>query len=615
MEGASGAGGEGTVRRRVCCCSKDDFLPEESFRSWINYWGALKDTPARLRDRVLTRSLETRELSEVKARSQHDMKRTLTWWDLIWFGIGVVIGAGIFVLTGLQTKEHAGPAVVLSFVVSGISAMLSVFCYTEFAVEIPVAGGSFAYLRVELGDFTAFIAAGNIILEYMIGGAAVARSWTSYFATLLNRKPEDFLIQAHGLANGYDRLDPIAVCICGVVCVFAVLSTKGSSRLNYISSIVHLLAIVFIIVAGLTKVDAANYTPFTPFKAHGIFKASAVLFFAYVGFDAVSTLAEETKNPARDIPIGLVGSMVVTTIAYCSMVITLCLMQPYYQIDTYAPFSVAFQAVGMDWAKYIVAFGALEGMTTALLTGAVGLARYVTHIARTHMMPPWFAKVNEKTGTPVNATIVMLSATAVIAFFTKLNILADLLSISTLFIFTLVAIALLVRRYYVSGVTKPANRNKLIICISLIVGSSTATATYWGLSENGWVGYVITMPIWFLATVGLRVLVPQARDPKLWGVPLVPWLPSASIAINIFLLGSIDRASFERFGIWTGFLLLYYFFFGLHASYDIAKESGETKGKDGLEWKKIEEGDVSSTTRTAPGGVNNDSETSAIPSI
>ncbi|KAI3439170.1 uncharacterized protein J3R85_005129 [Psidium guajava] len=610
MGGASDAGGGGTMRRRVCSCSKDDFLPEESFRSWGNYWGALKDTPARLWDRVLTRSRDTTELHEVRARSQHEMKRTLTWWDLIWFGIGAVIGAGIFVLTGLQTREHAGPAVVLSFVVSGISAMLSVFCYTEFAVEIPVAGGSFAYLRVELGDFMAFLAAGNILLEYVIAGAAVARSWTSYFATLLNHDPQDFVIKADGLTKDYNELDPIAVGVCGIICLFAVFSTKGSSRLNYISSIVHVLVIIFIIVAGLSKANTNNYTPFAPFKARGIFKASAVLFFAYVGFDAVSTLAEETKNPARDIPIGLVGSMVLITIGYCLMVITLCLMQPYDQIDVHAPFSVAFKAVGMDWAKYVVAFGALKGMTTVLLVGAVGQARYLTHIARTHMMPPWFAMVNEKTGTPVNATVVMLSATAVIAFFTKLDILSNLLSISTLFIFMLVAVALLVRRHYVSGVTQPADRNKLIVCILLIIGSSIATAAYWGLTEHGWVGYVITVPIWLLATVALRVFVPQAHKPKLWGVPLVPWLPSASIAINIFLLGSIDGASFRRFGMWTGLLLLYYLLFGLHASYDTAKESRQTK-----EWRKIEEGKVSSTTNAVPeGGVNNSSEASAIPS-
>ncbi|KAL4279045.1 hypothetical protein GQ457_03G000620 [Hibiscus cannabinus] len=577
------------VRRRGCSCTKDDFLPEESFKSWDNYVRAIMETPTRFVDRVLTRSLDTTELHEIKARSQHEMKKTLSWWDLIWFGIGAVIGAGIFVLTGIQAREVSGPAVVLSYVVSGISAMLSVFCYTEFAVEIPVAGGSFAYLRVELGDFMAFIAAGNILLEYVIGGAAVARAWTSYFATLCNHHPNDFRIIVHSMPSDYGHLDPIAVVVVCVICVLAVLSTKASSRFNYIASIVHVVIILFIIIAGFTQADTKNYSDFVPFGVRGIFKSSAVLFFAYVGFDAVSTMAEETKNPARDIPIGLVGSMVITTAAYCLLAVALCLMQPFGNIDPDAPFSVAFEAVGMSWAKYVVAAGALKGMTTVLLVGAVGQARYLTHIARTHMMPPWLAQVHPKTGTPINATVVMLAATAIIAFFTDLPILADLLSISTLFIFTLVALALLVRRYYVSGETTTGNRNKLIACIVLMLASSTATSAYWGLSnEKDWIAYVITVPIWFLATVALAVAVPQARNPKLWGVPLVPWLPSASIAINIFLLGSIDGASFARFGIWTVVLLVYYFLFGLHASYDTAKESAENRIGEGL--KKAEEG-------------------------
>uniref|UniRef100_A0A5B7A4M9 Putative cationic amino acid transporter 1 n=1 Tax=Davidia involucrata TaxID=16924 RepID=A0A5B7A4M9_DAVIN len=579
------------IRRRGCSCTKDDFLPEQSFKSWGNYVRALKETPTRLKDRLLTRSMDQTEL-EVKARSQHQMKKTLSWWDLIWFGMGAVIGAGIFVLTGLQTRDNAGPAVVLSYIVSGFSAMLSVFCYTEFAVEIPVAGGSFAYLRVELGDFMAFIAAGNILLEYVISGAAVARSWTSYFATLCNYEPNDFRITASGLADGYNQLDPIAVGIIIIICFVAVLSTKGSSRLNYIASIVHLLVIAFIIVAGLAKADTKNYTPFAPYGVRGVFKASAVLFFAYVGFDAVSTMAEETKNPGRDIPIGLVGSMVLTTLIYCVLAVTLCLMQSYKTIDIEAPFSVAFEAAGWGWAKYIVAAGALKGMTSVLLVSAVGQARYLTHIARTHMMPPWFAQVDEKTGTPVNATISMLVATAIIGFFTQLDILADLLSISTLFIFMLVAVALLVRRYYASGVTTTQNRSKLIVCLVLILGSSIATSTYWGVSEDGWIGYCITVPIWVLATVGLAFFVPQAREPKTWGVPLVPWLPCLSIGINIFLLGSIDGASFVRFAMWTGVLLVYYFLFGLHAAYDTAKECEGDTIQDGGQWKKVEEGDV-----------------------
>lgn len=576
------------MRKRGCSCSKDDFLPEESFRSWGNYAKALKDTPRRLRDRVLTRSLDETELVEVKGQSKHEMKKTLNWWDLMWFGIGAVIGAGIFVLTGLEAREHAGPAVVLSYVVSGVSALLSVFCYTEFAVEIPVAGGSFAYLRVELGDFMAYVAAGNILLEYVIGGAAVARSWTSYFATLLNHQPNDFRIVAHSLSPDYRYLDPIAIVVLAGICVMAVMSTKGSSRFNYIASIFHIAVLIFIIVAGLMKADTKNYTPFTPFGVRGIFTSSAVLFFAYVGFDAVSTMAEETKNPGRDIPIGLVGSMVITTLAYCLLAVTLCLMQSYRDVDEDAPFSVAFEAVGWGWAKYIVAAGALKGMTTVLLVSAVGQARYLTHIARTHMMPPWLAHVNEKTGTPVNATVVMLAATAIIAFFTSLGILSNLLSISTLFIFMLVAIALLVRRYYVSGVTTNANRIKLIVFLLLILGSSIATAIYWATGTDKWTGYVITGPIWFLATIGLWAFVPMAREPKIWGAPLVPWLPSLSIAINIFLLGSIDRKSFERFGLWTLIIFVYYLLFGLHASYDTAKESSS----NGTQLKNVEEGAV-----------------------
>lgn len=242
----------------------------------------------------------------------------------------------------------------------------------------------------------------------------------------------------------------------------------------------------------------------------------------------------------------------------------------------------------MDWAKYIVAFGALKGMTTVLLVSAVGQARYLTHIARTHMVPPCLASVHEKTGTPIAATVVMLSATAVVAFFTELDILSNLLSISTLFIFMLVAVALLVRRHYVRDMTTVSNRNRFLVFLLLIIAASIATGVYWATSENGWVGYLVTVPVWLLSTLGMAVFVPKAREPKMWGVPMVPWLPSASIAINVFLLGSIDSKSFLRFGVWTGMILIYYCFFGLHASYDTAKSTLVASDHSSL--KKLEEG-------------------------
>ncbi|RZC43644.1 hypothetical protein C5167_036603 [Papaver somniferum] len=500
------------------------------------------------------------------------MKKTLNWWDLIWFGFGAVFGAGIFVLTGLEANRDAGPAIIISFLVSGVSAMLCVFCYTEFACEIPVQLVNEPYLEgVELGDFLAFIAAGNILFEYIVGGASVARTWTSYFATFLNHHPDDFRLHVPALAENFNRLDPLAVAIPILIGIFSARSTKGSSRFNSVAAVVNVGVIVLIIAAGLTHANTENFTSnFAPYGPRGVFTASAVLFFSYIGFDAVATMAEETKNPGKDIPIGLLGSMSFIICVYCALSVTLCLMQSYAVIDISAPFSLAFQAVGMNWAKYLVAVGAVIGMSTNLLANIIGQARYFTHIGRTHMAPPWLAAINEKTGTPVNATVVMTLANCIVGLFTDLSILSNLLSIATLFIFTLVAVSL-IRRYYVAGETSNADRNKFIGFLVMIVLSSIATSIYWAVS-NGWVGYIPTVSIWFLSTLGLKLMVKQARQPKLWGVPLVPWLPSATIAMNMFLLGSLDAASFIRFGIWAAILLVYYFLVGLHASHDSAKE-------------------------------------------
>ncbi|KAH7424650.1 hypothetical protein KP509_11G017600 [Ceratopteris richardii] len=553
---------------------KDDFFPGRSFRSLREYADALVQTPSRLSNRMFTRADPVAEMSGVRARSRNDMKRTLNWWDLGWLAVGAVIGAGIFVLSGVEAHEDTGPAIILSFVAAGFAAMLAVFCYTEFAVEIPVAGGSFAYLRVELGDFVAFIAAGNIVLECLIGSAALGRAWTSYFAKLCNHNPDDFRIYISSLADGYNLLDPLAVGVLIISGVIASLSTKIASYLNWIASSLNMFLILFVIVAGLINADPANYRPFLPFGVRGVFKGASVVFFAYLGFDTVCTVAEETKNPKRDIPIGLFASMTVVTILYCLMAVTLCLMQKYTEVDINAPFSAAFSnAVGWKWAQYLVALGALKSMSSVLLVGSVGQARYLAHMARTHILPPCLAYVNERTGTPVLATMSIIIASCFIAFFTELRILSNLLSISTLFIFMLVALSLIVRRHYVTGQTSSRHQRLLILFLAMIIGSSVAIAAYWGVTEGkGWILYPIAVPIWFLSTLGLAVFVPKARQPKFWGVPFVPWVPSLSVATNSFLLGSMDRESYIRFGLWTVLMLIYYVFYGLHASHDAAQE-------------------------------------------
>ncbi|KAJ4976560.1 hypothetical protein NE237_001666 [Protea cynaroides] len=550
---------------------KQDFFPEQSFQNWNTYRSALSQTCFRFKDRLIGRSDDANEVGELRKQSENEMKRCLNWWDLVWFGFGSVIGAGIFVLTGQEAHDHAGPAIVLSYVASGLSAMLSVFCYTEFAIEIPVAGGSFAYLRVELGDFVAFITAGNILLESIVGGAAVARSWTSYFATLLNRTPDSLRIQT-ALANGFNLLDPIAVAVLIISATLAMTSTRKTSYFNWIASAINTVVIVFVIIAGFLHANTSNLTPFFPYGAKGVFRAAAIVYFAYGGFDNIATMAEETKNPSRDIPLGLLGSMSIITVIYCLMALSLSMMQKYTDIDTNAAYSVAFQSVGMKWAKYLVALGALKGMTTVLLVGALGQARYTTHIARAHMIPPWFALVHPKTGTPINATLLITILSACIALFSELDVLSSLLSISTLFVFAMMAIALLVRRYYVRGVTPQRSLFKLIGFLLIIIASSMGTSAYWGLRPNGWLGYTITVPFWIFGTMGLSLFLPQQRTPKVWGVPLVPWLPSLSIATNLFLMGSLGYQAFVRFGICTIIMLVYYVFIGVHATYDLAHQ-------------------------------------------
>nr|GEV17030.1 cationic amino acid transporter 1-like [Tanacetum cinerariifolium] len=556
-------------------CLKSDFFPEESFKSWSNYSKALMETKARLKERLLARSSDEFEINGMRARSQNEMKRSLNWFDLIWFGVGAVMGAGVFVLTGEAAHDLAGPGVIISYLISGCAALLSVICYTEFAVELPVAGGSFAYLRVELGDFVAFIAAGNILFEYVVAGASVSRSWTSYFATLCNYKPNELRINIPSMGEGFDYLDPMAVLVSVVICIIASFSVKGSSRFNSVATIIHIAVLLFIIIAGATKANPANFDPFAPFGIRGILKASSVIFFAYVGFDGVATLGEETKKPGRDIPIGLVGSMLIVITTYSLLAMVLSLMQPYNQIDVDAPFTIAFEAVGMNWAKILVGLGALKGMTTVLLATIIAESRYFTHIARTHMAPPILAVVHKKLGTPVNAAIIMTAANCLVAFFTSLDVLASLLSISTLFIFSLVAIGLLVRRYYSTGMTSEQDRNKLIMFLMLIVCSSTGISLLWAWGVNSWLVYTIVAGIWFFSTLGIRLQVKQARNPRLWGAPLVPWLPSCSIALNLFMMGSIDGASFLRFMGWTAVLLTYYFLVGLHASVSTAFEALE----------------------------------------
>ncbi|MFS7947008.1 putative amino acid/polyamine transporter I, cationic amino acid transporter [Helianthus anomalus] len=551
--------------------SKQDFYPEPSFQNLTAYRSAFSQTIHRLRDRCLGRSSDVTELVELKKQSENDMHKCLTWIDLIWLGFGSVVGSGIFTVTGLEARDNAGPSIVLSYALSGLSALFSVFCYTEFAVEIPIAGGSFSFLRIELGDFVAFIAAGNILLEAVAGAAGLARSFSSYFASMFSSNPDILRIKVDSFAEGFNLLDPIAVVILFMANMVAMRGTKLTSFSNMILSMITSLIIVFIIIVGFMHSKTSNLQPFFPYGPGGMFKAAAVVYWSYTGFDMVANMAEETRKPSKDIPLGLVGSMSTVGVVYCLMALALTMMVKFTEIDRDAPYSVAFEKIGMKWAKYVVSLCALKGMLTSMLIGSMGQARYTTQIARAHMIPPWFALVHPKTGTPIYATLLVTTISCIVALFSSLDVLSSVLSFSTLFIFMLMAVALLVRRYYVKDRTSTHDMAKFMVCLAVVIGSSIGITALWGANVKGWIGYTVGGGFWFVGTFGM-MLVQQQRVPKVWGVPLVPWLPALSILMNVFLIGSLGAIAFKRFFICSGVMLVYYVLVGVHATYDVAHQ-------------------------------------------
>nr|GMD34970.1 cationic amino acid transporter 8, vacuolar [Ipomoea batatas]GME08600.1 cationic amino acid transporter 8, vacuolar [Ipomoea batatas] len=559
-------------RRSYWRFSKTDFFPEPTFENFSTYLHALGRTPGRLKDRVLARSDEGTEMVELKKESENEMQKCLTWWDLMWLGFGSVVGSGIFTITGLEARYEAGPSIVLAYAISGLSALLSVFCYTEFSVEIPIAGGSFSFLRVELGDFVAFLAAGNLLLEAIVGAAGLGRSWSSYFSSLISNNADFWRIKIDSFAEGFNLLDPTAVVILAIANGIAMTGTRHTSILNWLSSIITALIIVFIIVVGFINAKTENLSPFVPFGAGGVFRAAAVVYWSYTGFDMVATMAEETKKPSRDIPLGLVGSMSIITVVYCLMSLALTMMVKYTVIDADAPFSVAFEGIGMKWAKYLVSICALKGMTTSMLVGSMGQARYTTQIARAHMIPPWFSLVHPRTGTPIYATLLTTITSCIISFFTSLDVLSSVFSFSTLSIFMLMAVALLVRRYYVKEQTTRGDYIRFLVCLFVIIGSSIGVTVLWNRDSRGWVGYTVGGVLWGLGTLGMGLL-PKKRVPKVWGVPLVPLLPSLSIGMNLFLIGSLGAAAFWRFFVCSAVMVVYYLLVGVHTTYDMAHQS------------------------------------------
>ncbi len=393
----------------------------------------------------------TKSIEQMRAAAANSgMAKTLGAVDLILLGIGCVIGTGIFVLTGVAAAKYAGPAVTISFILSGLACALAGLAYAEFSSIVPASGSAYTYTYASLGEFIAFIVGWNLILEYTVTASAVASGWSGYVTGLLQSAGiEVSHALTHVPADG-GVINVPAILITLLLTVFLIRGTQESTKLNRILVFIKLAAVfIFLLLAG-PHVNTANWQPFMPFGASGIAAGAAIVFFAYIGFDAVATSAEECKNPSRDLPIGIIGSLVVCTALYVIVAGVLTGVVPYTELNNPEPVAFALRYIGYNLGSAVVGVGAIAGITTVLLVLLYGQARIFFAMSRDGMVPARVCKIHKRYHTPYIVTVLGAIFVSLIAGFAPIGLIAEMANIGTLSAFLVAAIGVMVLR-----VTKP----------------------------------------------------------------------------------------------------------------------------------------------------------------
>ena len=408
--------------------------------------------------------------------SAKGLRRALGIPALISFGIGGIIGTGIFVLTGTAAAAHAGPAIVISFIIAGIGCMFAGLCYSEFAAMVPVSGSAYAYSYATLGEFVAWFVGWNLILEYMVACSTVAVGWSRYFVKLLEHYGVNFIPAALSSAPfGTDAsgdhiertgalLNLPAIAIIAVATALCYKGIKESATANTIIVLIKVTIVLAVIVFGFSYITPANWSPYIPentgtfgeFGWSGIIRAAGIIFFAYIGFDGVSTCAQEAKDPQRGMPIGMLGSLAICTVLYILMASTLTGLVPFKQLNDAAPVAVALEAhPQLLWLSTPVIWGALFGLTSVIITMIIPQARIWLTMSNDGLLWPFLGKVHEKFRTPHIATLITGFFAAVLGGLLPIDVLGELVSIGTLIAFIVVCIGVLVLRYTRPDLPRP----------------------------------------------------------------------------------------------------------------------------------------------------------------
>ncbi len=409
----------------------------------------------------------TKSVSRILAEADagaHGLKRTLGAAQLIALGIGAIIGAGLFSLTGLAAAENAGPAVVWSMVIAAVGCALAGLCYSEFACMLPVSGSAYTYAYATLGEWIAWIIGWDLVIEYAIGAATVSISWSAYVVSLLHTfhvdlparwvaGPFEGVALPDGMAApGYANLP--AVLIVFLMSMLLMIGMKESARVNAVIVAIKLAVVVVFIGAGASYINPANYHPFLPantgtfgsFGWSGVMMGAGTIFFAYIGFDAVSTAAQECRNPQRDMPIGMIGALAICTVLYILFALVLTGLVPYTKLGVAAPVALAIDRTPFVWLNHLVKFGVICGFSSVILVMLMGQSRVFYSMSRDGLVPAVFSQIHPRFQTPWRSNLLFFCFVAPFSAFLPLSIVGRMTSIGTLFAFVIVCAAVLVMR-------------------------------------------------------------------------------------------------------------------------------------------------------------------------
>ncbi|KFQ97204.1 Cationic amino acid transporter 3, partial [Nipponia nippon] len=573
--------------------------------------------------------------------------RCLSTLDLIALGVGSTLGAGVYVLAGEVAKETAGPSIVLCFLVAALSSVLAGLCYAEFGARVPKTGSAYLYSYITVGEIWAFTTGWNLILSYVIGTASVARAWSAAFDNVIGNHISTFFMNKTTmhvpgvLAKHPDFFALMLICVLTALLAFGV---SESALVNKIFTAVNLVVLGFVIIAGFVKGDIKNWQisedyinrsyldppddiskkafgsgGFVPFGLEGILTGAATCFYAFVGFDCIATTGEEARNPQRSIPIGIIVSLLICFVAYFGVSAALTLMVPYFLLNKESPLPEAFKAVGWEPARYAVAVGSLCALSASLLGSMFPMPRVIYAMAEDGLLFKWLCSINNRTKTPLPATVTSGFLAAVMALLFDLKDLVDLMSIGTLLAYSLVAVCVLILRYQsgqlnspkamemlelneneeeraITNLTAASDQQKetlslatlfnppadtptalsgriVYVCVSAITTLITVICVVLTLKvtalKDANVGWIMVLVLLFVALLIFTIIVwrqPQSNTRLNFKVPFLPLLPIFSIFINILLMVQLSAGTWVRFAVWMVLGFMIYFGYGIRNS-------------------------------------------------